>query len=88
MAYEELYCFLMLLGHFRMQYVEFVTDMSTNTLIRCYQNVYRYFGGDPSVSGHEKTPQTFLKIRSVRLSVLYAVFVFLHSVSMTTETEI
>ena len=30
-----------------MRYIEFVTDMSTNTLIRCHQNAFRYFGGYP-----------------------------------------
>ena len=30
-----------------MRYIKFVTDMSTNTLIRCHQNAFRYFGGYP-----------------------------------------
>ena len=37
--WKKLYCFLMILGYSRMRYIEFVTDMSTNTLIRCHQNV-------------------------------------------------
>jgi transposase len=44
---KKLYCFLMILGYSRMRYIEFVTDMSTNTLIRCHQNAFRYFGGYP-----------------------------------------
>jgi len=31
--WKKLYCFLMILGYSRMRYIEFVTDMSTNTLI-------------------------------------------------------
>lgn len=45
--WKKLYCFLMVLGYSRMRYIEFVTDMSTNTLIRCHQNAFRYFGGYP-----------------------------------------
>ena len=44
---KKLYCFLMVLGYSRMRYIEFVTDMSTNTLIRCHQNAFRYFYGYP-----------------------------------------
>jgi len=43
--WKKLYCFLMVLGYSRMRYIEFVTDMSTSTLIRCHQNAFRYFGG-------------------------------------------
>ncbi len=45
--WKKLYCFLMILGYSRMRYIEFVTDMSTNTLIRCHHNAFRYFGGYP-----------------------------------------
>ena len=38
--WKKLYCFLMILGYSRMRYIEFVTDMSTNTLIRCHQNAF------------------------------------------------
>ena len=31
---KKLYSFLMILGYSRMRYIEFVTDMSTNVLIR------------------------------------------------------
>ena len=43
--WKKLYCFLLVLGYSRMRYIEFVTDMSTNTLIRCHQNAFPYFGG-------------------------------------------
>ena len=36
-----------------MRYIEFVTDMSTNTLIRCHQNAFRYFEGhQEEILGH------------------------------------
>lgn len=44
---KKLYCFLMILGFSWMRYIEFVTDMSTSTLIRCHQSAFRYFGGYP-----------------------------------------
>ena len=44
---KKLYCFLLVLGYSRMRYIEFVTDMSTNTMIRCHANAFRYFGGYP-----------------------------------------
>ena len=34
--HKKLYCFLMVLGYSRMRYIEFVTDMSTTTLIKCH----------------------------------------------------
>lgn len=42
---EKLYCFLMILRHSQMWHIEFVADMSTNTLIYCHQNTFRYFHG-------------------------------------------
>jgi len=47
---KKLYCFLVILGYSRMRYIEFVTDMSTNTMIRCHQNAFRYFGGYPKIN--------------------------------------
>ena len=45
--YKKLYCFLMVLGYSGMRYIEFVTDMSTTTLIKCHINAFRYFDGYP-----------------------------------------
>ena len=44
---KKLYCFLMILGYSRMRYIEFVTDMSTDTLIRCHINAFLYMNGYP-----------------------------------------
>ena len=57
----KLYCFLMILGYSRMRYIEFVTDMSTNTLIRCHQNAFRYFGGYPEEILYDNMKQVVIK---------------------------
>lgn len=58
---KKLYCFLMILGYSRMRYIEFVTDMSTNTLIRCHQNAFRYFGGYPEEMLYDNMKQVVIK---------------------------
>lgn len=59
--WKKLYCFLMILGYSRVRYIEFVTDMSTNTLIRCHQNVFRYFGGYPEEILYDNMKQVDIK---------------------------
>ena len=59
--WKKLYCFLMILGYSRVRYIEFVTDMSTNTLIRCHQNVFRYFGGYPEEILYDNMKQVHIK---------------------------
>jgi len=58
---KKLYCFLMILGYSRMQYIEFVTDMSTDTLIRCHVNAFRYFGGYPEEILYDNMKQVVIK---------------------------
>ena len=58
---KKLYCFLMVLGYSRMRYIEFVTDMSTNTLIRCHQNAFRYFQGYPEEILYDNMKQVVIK---------------------------
>ena len=58
---KKLYCFLMILGFSRMRYIEFVTDMSTNTLVRCHQNAFRYFGGYPEEILYDNMKQVVIK---------------------------
>jgi transposase len=58
---KKLYCFLMVLGYSRMRYIEFVTDMSTNTLIRCHQDAFRYFGGYPDEILYDNMKQVVVK---------------------------
>ena len=59
--YKKLYCFLMVLGYSRMRYIEFVTDMSTSTLIRCHVNAFRYFGGYPEEILYDNMKQVVVK---------------------------
>lgn len=58
---KKLYCFLMVLGYSRMRYIEFVTDMSTNTLVRCHQNAFRYLGGYPEEILYDNMKQVVIK---------------------------
>jgi transposase len=58
---KKLYCFLLILGYSRMRYIEFVTDMSTNTMIRCHQNAFRYFGGYPEEMLYDNMKQVVIK---------------------------
>lgn len=65
-VYEEgewkpLYCFLMVLGYSRVRYIEFVTDMTTSTLIRCHINAFRYFGGYPEEILYDNMKQVVIK---------------------------
>lgn len=58
---KKLYCFLMILGYSRMRYIEFVTDMSTDTLIRCHINAFRYFNGYPEEIVYDNMKQVVIK---------------------------
>lgn len=42
---SPLYAFCATLGFSRMSFVEFVTDMKVQTLIRCHDHAFEYFGG-------------------------------------------
>ena len=58
---RKLYCFLMILGYSRTRYIEFVTDMSTSTLIRCHINAFRYMGGYPAEILYDNMKQVVIK---------------------------
>lgn len=58
---KKLYCFLMILGYSRMRYIEFVTDMTTSTLIRCHLNAFNYFGGYPQEILYDNMKQVVIK---------------------------
>lgn len=58
---KKLYCFLMILGYSRIRYIEFVTDMSTATLIRCHINAFRYMGGYPEEILYDNMKQVVIK---------------------------
>jgi len=59
--WKKLYCFLLILGYSRMRYIEFVTDMSTNTLIHSHANAFRYFGGYPEEMLYDNMKQVVIK---------------------------
>lgn len=59
--WKKLYCFLMILGYSRARYAEFVTDMTTNTLIKCHINAFRYFGGYPEEILYDNMKQVVIK---------------------------
>jgi len=42
---RKIYAFLMVLSYSRMLFVEFVTEISTESLIACHQKAFAYFGG-------------------------------------------
>ena len=57
-GYERpLHAFFLILGHSRMRYVEFVTEMTTSSLIRCIENALNYFGGSPKEILFDNMPQ-------------------------------
>ena len=58
---KKLYCFLMILGYSRNRYIEFVTDMTTTTLIRCHINAFRYFCGYPEEILYDNMKQVVVK---------------------------
>lgn len=58
---KKLYCFLMILGYSRTRYIEFVTDMTTNTLIKCHINAFRYLGGYPEEILYDNMKQVVIK---------------------------
>jgi hypothetical protein len=50
----------MILGYSRMRYIEFSTDMKTETLIRQHTNAFRYFGGYTSAILYDNMKQVVL----------------------------
>ncbi len=59
--WKKLYCFLVILAYSRMRCIKFVTDMSTDTLIRCHQNAFRYVGGYPEEILYDNMKQVVIK---------------------------
>lgn len=58
---KKLYCFLMILGYSRNRYIEFVTDMKVETLLRCHINAFRYFGGYTNEILYDNMKQVVVK---------------------------
>ena len=51
----------MILGYSRNRYIEFVTDMSTETLIQCHINAFHFFGGYPKEILYDNMKQVVIK---------------------------
>jgi transposase len=62
---KKLYGFSMTLGYSRMKFVEFMTDISTETIIRCHINGFNFFGGYPKEILYDNTKQVVIK-RSIK----------------------
>ena len=58
---EEAVLFSMIWGYSRIRYLELLTDMSTNALIRCHQNAFRLFGGYPEEILYDNMKQKVIK---------------------------
>ena len=54
---KPLYALFLVLGYSRAKYVEFTTEMSCDSLIRCIENGLRYFGGTPKELLFDNMPQ-------------------------------
>ena len=46
---KKVACFVMILGHSRMRYIEFSRRCESASLLRCMLNAFEYFGGVPQV---------------------------------------
>lgn len=75
---HKLYCFLMILGYSRMRYIEFVTDMTTETLIRCHISAFNYFGGYPNEILYDNMKQVVtdrkIKVKDSKLNKVFEDF--------------
>ena len=58
---RKLFCFFMVLGYCRMRYIKFVTDMTTETLIKCHINAFHYFKGYPNEILYNNMKQVVIK---------------------------
>lgn len=51
----------MILGYSRTRCIEFVTDMTANTLIQCHINTFRYLSGYPEEILYDNMMQVVIK---------------------------
>jgi transposase len=58
---RKLYCFCIILGFSRMRYIEFTTDMKTETLIKCHINAFEYFDGYTNEILYDNMKQVVIK---------------------------
>ena len=70
---RKLYCFSYILGYSRLRYVEFITDIRTQSLIKLHLNAFRYTGGIPSEILYDNLKQVVLE-RRIRNGGNYGIF--------------
>ncbi len=58
---RKLYAFSMIVGHFRMGYAEFTTDISTRNVIRMHLNAFRHFCGYTDTILYDNMKQVVLE---------------------------
>ena len=82
---KKLYCFLMILVYSRMRYIEFVTDMTTSTLIKCHINAFYYFKGYPQEILYDNMKQVLIKrlLRQKIVSSIKSLKISLDSINLS-----
>ena len=60
---RKLYCFSYVLGYSRLRYVEFITDIRTQSLIKMHLDAFRYTGGITSEILYDNLKQVVLERR-------------------------
>ena len=61
--HRKLYCFSYILGYSRLRYVEFITDIRTQSLIKLHLDAFRYTGGITSEILYDNLKQVVLERR-------------------------
>ncbi len=64
---RKLHAFFLILGYSRMRYVEFVTEMKTQTLISCMEHAFQYFGGITKEVLFDNMPQVVSRCINPRI---------------------
>ena len=81
---RKLYCFAMQLGYSRARYIEFSTDMKTETLISQHTNAFRYFGGYTNTILYDNLRQVVLdrkaKVSDSTFNPLFMDFLEFHGI--------
>jgi len=58
---KSFYAFVAVLGYSRMLYVEFVENQQVDTLIKCHENAFSYFGGIPKKCLYDNMKSVIIK---------------------------
>lgn len=58
---KKIWCFSMILGYSRSLYIEFTTDVTTATFIRCHMNAFNFLGGCTKTILYDNTKNVVIK---------------------------